>query len=262
MNRKISRTVISCVLFSLSGQAMTDDLEYLGISRPQNNIGKSENSDSTEAEKRLRAYYGAQLYKEGLFEDAYSQFSRYLEMDPTEIDMLFLAGKSLGKISRHRDAISYFEKIVSIDEDHAGSLTELGDAYSHLYAESVRNENPEEISLNFKKTIMYYEMSLSKKKDGYPMSRIGATFFYEAARTESIDLMRKSLRALEEAYILRPDIDSTLFNLSLVYSELGDVEKSNLAIFTLQERDMLLAESARKIISDRTDIARPGVIEE
>ena len=115
--------------------------------------------------EKLNSYLvlGSSKYKLNEYYDAISYFQKVIEIDNTIEKVYFIIGRCYTELGKYQDAISYFQKAIELDIQYIKAYQFIGDCYTALgkYDDGIRYYQ-KAITLSEKDPILYENIGVCK----------------------------------------------------------------------------------------------------
>lgn len=154
---------------------------------------------SDDEDQNLESIFKIGLHhaKRGKPRDAIFYFDRVLSVEPEHLNALIYKGNALGKLGKYEEAISIYDKALTIKPDHVTCLLNKGLAFHYLK--------------KYKEAISCYDMILSQTpEDAGALYHKACSKTLEDKKDEAIQLLEKAIM-IDSQYVEKAsgDMDFT-----------------------------------------------------
>ncbi len=214
----------------LAGEHPVDEKEiYLKISDLYESSGSTEKSlhyvykalEVNPSDSEIRYFAGRLLTNMRRYDEAATEFSRSIELTPSNGKYYFHLGVVYEKLKKYEECIAAMKRVIELDPNHADALNYLG----YLYAErNIKLDGAEE----------YLMKAISLEPDnGYFKDSLGWIYYRQGRLDEALQQTQEAIRAIP------PD--------PTVLEHLGDI------FLARGERDMAIDAYQRSLDADPSD---------
>jgi tetratricopeptide (TPR) repeat protein len=223
-------------------QKLPFELSTQDLDKIKKEMAKAEKRKQSSAEVQSLFDQGLQLEQQGKYEEAIEKFSRALEKDPEQPNILGNMGDVYSKLSHYDEALALYKKAIAMKPDDADLYTNMG----VILSKSGKNAESQEA---FKK-------AADLNPSAQTFYNIGATLVNNALpptpTEEARRLMQEAMDAFRKAVSADPNFAEAYYQLGMCQS--GMQETTADAILSLQKYVQIgkkpdQVETARQLIA-------------